>query len=334
MQKFKRNLLILIFFWLIPLFVVAQTRNLPSLSTPGTNTPVVNSPTSIPQASLVPTVMSPAPVATTLLKPRVIPKIIPALVSPPVTPFSVPSTPAQSPTPNNTTLMVIISTGILGILGIFGIQRTIKKGQKQEKQEKDNNRCDSIKELLEQKKQELQDMIQDWPEQKIQAVAQEKILGVLKKNKTTEKVLDVVESVKEKYDTLNDTIEMLQKKYDLCMLELPSSDDAPYKGTIVENSLQNTKILEDLNILKTYPLEDWLLHDVTIDEKEIEKMGKYLKDGPWYMHFWQDGSDDVLVVFKDKIFKIKYSDKNTWTEAIQYGKSQGIPKEQLDFTIH
>lgn len=107
-----------------------------------------------------------------------------------------------------------------------------------------------------------------------------------------------------------------------------------FKGTIIENSLADKSILKELEITKTYQIEDWLLHDVLASEEQIEKLGRYLNDGPWYMHFWKEGEDDVIVVFKDKNFKIKYSDKKTWTDAIVHGKSRGIPEEQLDFLIH
>lgn len=43
--------------------------------------------------------------------------------------------------------------------------------------------------------------------------------------------------------------------------------------------------------------------------------------------------DNVKVIFKNKIFEIKFSDKSTWNEAVAYGKSIGIPDEQLDFPI-
>ena len=51
------------------------------------------------------------------------------------------------------------------------------------------------------------------------------------------------------------------------------------------------------------------------------------------MHFWKPGNSKIEVVFKNKIFSIDYSEKSTWKEAISYGKSVGIPEEQLDFII-
>ena len=106
-----------------------------------------------------------------------------------------------------------------------------------------------------------------------------------------------------------------------------------YKGTIIENSLEDKNILKDLKVTKNYQIEDWILDDVLVTEEQIKNLGKYMNDGPWYMHFWQKGNDKVKVVFKDKIFMIDYSDKNTWNEAISHGKSRGISEEQLDFLV-
>lgn len=45
------------------------------------------------------------------------------------------------------------------------------------------------------------------------------------------------------------------------------------------------------------------------------------------------GGDEVKVVFREKIFSIKFTDKSTWKDAVTHGKSIGIPEEQLDFLI-
>jgi hypothetical protein len=49
----------------------------------------------------------------------------------------------------------------------------------------------------------------------------------------------------------------------------------------------------------------------------------------WYAHFWRE--DTVIVVYHDRIFKLDRDDRSTWQEAIEHGKAQGIPEEQLDF---
>ena len=51
-------------------------------------------------------------------------------------------------------------------------------------------------------------------------------------------------------------------------------------------------------------------------------------DKPYYSHFYND--EEMIVIFKDKVFKIK-PHISTWTPIIDYGKTLGIPKEQLDF---
>lgn len=89
-----------------------------------------------------------------------------------------------------------------------------------------------------------------------------------------------------------------------------------------------------MKIEKTWQDGSWTLHNVFVDEETALKIGNYLADGPWYIHFWKTGDDNVLVVFKNKNFWIKHSDKSTWTEAVSHGKSMGIPEEQLDFLIH
>jgi hypothetical protein len=106
-----------------------------------------------------------------------------------------------------------------------------------------------------------------------------------------------------------------------------------YKGTIIENSLSDKSILDEVKITKIYHIDDWTLYDVLITEDQIKNLRKYFNDEPWYAHFWKQDNDNIFVVFKDKLFIINYRDKNTWNEAIMYGKSMGIPEEQLDFLI-
>lgn len=102
-----------------------------------------------------------------------------------------------------------------------------------------------------------------------------------------------------------------------------------FKGTIIENSLQDKKILDEVSVLKSYRLDDWALHDVELEENKIPELSYSLAEGPWYIHVWK--GDSIIVIFKNKTFRINAFDKMTWNEAIAYGKSIGIPEEQLDF---
>lgn len=110
-----------------------------------------------------------------------------------------------------------------------------------------------------------------------------------------------------------------------------------YKGTIVEESLEDNRVLNDVQIVgfriskDENPADRWHLYTVNISRDEILKISKCLKAGKWYMHFWN--RDDVIAVFKDKTFEFKYSQKETWKDACDYGRSLGIPEEQLDFVV-
>jgi hypothetical protein len=106
-----------------------------------------------------------------------------------------------------------------------------------------------------------------------------------------------------------------------------------YKGLVVENSLKDPRVLRTMKVDLTYKLEDWTLHEVRTTENELPKFQAYLNGGPWYVHFWEEGGDNVKVIFKDRTFDIRYSDKETWKDAVRYGQSLGIPLSQLDFSI-
>lgn len=79
-------------------------------------------------------------------------------------------------------------------------------------------------------------------------------------------------------------------------------------------------------------IKRWHLLTVEASEKVIEKLAEYIKPEKWYAHFWN--GEDVIAVFPKKVFRFKFSDKSTWKETIEYGKSIGIPEKQLDFLIN
>ncbi len=72
------------------------------------------------------------------------------------------------------------------------------------------------------------------------------------------------------------------------------------EGTVIENSLSDTSILEKLDVLKSWSAGDWNLHQVRLSREDTIKLGTYLALGPWYMHFWEPGRDDMLVVSKKR----------------------------------
>jgi hypothetical protein len=109
-----------------------------------------------------------------------------------------------------------------------------------------------------------------------------------------------------------------------------------FRGIIVEESLDDNRILNNMVIVKLHisgqqnKADRWHLFEVEIDEEEIENIAKKIIKG-WYAHFWH--GSDVIAVFKNKIIKFNYLDKRTWDEVLEYGNKLGIPSEQLDFPI-
>lgn len=106
-----------------------------------------------------------------------------------------------------------------------------------------------------------------------------------------------------------------------------------YKGIIIEESLIDSKYLNEIEIINTKIAHngEWTLRTVNITKEEIEYLSDKIKSDSYYMHFWNNR--DIIVVFKNKTFEINYDNKETWKDAIEYGISIGIPKEQLDFPI-
>src|SRR5437667_10672928 len=110
-----------------------------------------------------------------------------------------------------------------------------------------------------------------------------------------------------------------------------------YTGTIVQESLSDDRILNEIEIIdfkvtkEENPSDRWHLFTVKITKEQIQKLSNYLKPEKWYAHFWS--GDNVVAIFPNKIFKFKHSNKSTWKDAVNYGKSIGIPEEQLDFII-
>lgn len=112
--------------------------------------------------------------------------------------------------------------------------------------------------------------------------------------------------------------------------------DKKYKGIIVEESLEDNRILNDLEIIKVKiskennPKDRWHLYTVRVSREDIEKLSNAIKL-KWYMHFWKNRT--VIAIFKNKKFEFNFDDKSTWSPTVEYGLSQGIPREQLDFPI-
>jgi len=186
---------------------------------------------------------------------------------------------------------------------------------------KGKKKCFNIKKLLDDKLEELTDLksrIKDKAEDSMRGVLREAVQGT-----QAGEALILIEKVEKEYARL-------KKLYEECITDV---EGRVFKGVLIHESLKDKSYLDNIQIDKTYKEKDWTLHDISVKEDKINEFSKYLSSGPWYVHFWEEGKDDIRIVFKDKIFNIKSSDKSTWAEAVAYAKSIGIPEEQLDFRI-
>jgi len=108
-------------------------------------------------------------------------------------------------------------------------------------------------------------------------------------------------------------------------------------GTVVEESLKDSRFINKLDVKSVQisdsekPQDRWHLYKVDASEAQIKELANQLKPEKWYAHFWDN--QDILAVFPGKTFKFSRADRSTWKPAIEYGKSIGIPIEQLDFLI-
>lgn len=78
----------------------------------------------------------------------------------------------------------------------------------------------------------------------------------------------------------------------------------------------------------------WTLLDFTADELEAERLADQLASGlsstgGWYTDFHT--SRDTFVVFADKVFRYPRGQAEGRREALDYGRSVGVPEQQLDW---
>ncbi len=120
-----------------------------------------------------------------------------------------------------------------------------------------------------------------------------------------------------------------------------------FKGTIIEESLEDKSVLDKVKIIstkveqvtdrhKTPWIRQWTLHKVEIEPNKIKtitwEISKSL-DGDhqhsWYADFKNNSTH--YVIYRDKIFKIDRTKREEYNEATNYGLVLGIPDYQIDF---
>jgi hypothetical protein len=119
-----------------------------------------------------------------------------------------------------------------------------------------------------------------------------------------------------------------------------------YTGVIIEESLEDKKILSNVPIVETKVeqvtdehqtpwVNQWTMHTVEIPEEQAEKVAAELSvaldsQHAWYGDFKNDSTH--IIIFRGKYFKIDRSKPGEYTQAVEFGMSLGIPDYQLDFS--
>ena len=119
----------------------------------------------------------------------------------------------------------------------------------------------------------------------------------------------------------------------------------PFKGTIIEESLEDKSVLKKIRIIstevekvtdrhKTPWISQWTLHSVEIPDKNADDVAKEIStaldsEHGWYADFKNDV--DHYIIFKGKVFFIDRTSKEQYDEARRYGIRLGIPEYQVDF---
>lgn len=119
-----------------------------------------------------------------------------------------------------------------------------------------------------------------------------------------------------------------------------------FTGIIVEESLNDKKILKKLKIVKTEVeavseehktpwITKWTMHSVEIADDKAETVAEELSkvldsEHDWYADFKNDKTH--YVIFRNKVFKVNRSKPEQYKQVIKYGVSLGIPDYQLDFS--
>lgn len=106
-----------------------------------------------------------------------------------------------------------------------------------------------------------------------------------------------------------------------------------YRLIVIESSLKDTSILKTHTMLSQTVFEagtpgESPMYKIEIPEKDVPAVSGFLKNNlkyPYYAHLYPDDQEKsaVIVVFAGQIF-------DNPKEAIAYGISHGVSREQMD----
>jgi len=120
-----------------------------------------------------------------------------------------------------------------------------------------------------------------------------------------------------------------------------------YRGVIIEESLKDTSVLKEVEIVsteiekvteehKTPWINQWTMHTVEFPPDKAENLSKKIsqsidtKHGNWYADFKNENIH--YVIYPNRVFRINRKNEEEYQEATKYGISIGIADYQVDFS--
>jgi hypothetical protein len=113
-----------------------------------------------------------------------------------------------------------------------------------------------------------------------------------------------------------------------------------WKGCFIAESLKDPTIINNMPCTKIWITDEdqllddngnkgrWHMYWIETTKPPIELFKINMRYN-WYGHFWN--GNRILAIFENKVFELDKNNEETWKDAIEYGKTQGILEEQLDF---
>lgn len=106
-----------------------------------------------------------------------------------------------------------------------------------------------------------------------------------------------------------------------------------YHGIILDKEFKDSRFVNTFRIFNKRKSADsnWMLFGIEVEDQKLSETINAIQenlreDKPFYSHLYNN--EKLIVIFKKKIFYMTFN-VSTWSEFINYGKSLGIPEEQL-----
>lgn len=105
-----------------------------------------------------------------------------------------------------------------------------------------------------------------------------------------------------------------------------------YIGRVIKQGFVNDNCLEGINVENENVSDNGnIVYTIKVYEGTVKYLSENLKSNKYCMYF--ENESDVIVIYKDKTFKININDKEKLKEAFNYGINLGISSNELEMVI-